>query len=270
MRQDDPMGSQGQALAEEHASEIVTGTESGGTNTSHTIAAGLLTTLLDALPPEAPLSAYEDAVVRENVLAKGTEGGRRRTFRYLRELYFLSHDSLLFRALRDLWVDPDARSLLAGLSALARDSVFRASMPVITEASPGELISPQMLAEAVATRFPLSYRESTLQKIGRNTASSWEQTGHLKSSSRSTKVRCHAACQPANVAYALLLGHIEGNRGEALFETIWAQMLDQSTPRIRELARAASQQGFINLRDAGGVVEIGFSALLRPFESDLL
>jgi hypothetical protein len=250
------------------SSEIVAGDLSGGTNTSHTIVVGALTALLDAVPAGAPSVAYEHAALEANVLSKHTEGARRRTFRYLRELYLLRPDSLLFRALRDLWaVDPQARPLLAGLCALARDSVFRASSAAIASTSPGDKLVSADLADAVAEHFPESYNAGTLAKIGRNTFSSWEQTGHLAEAGRSTKVRTSPTCRPADLAYALLLGHLEGARGHALFETLWARALDQPASHLFDLAASSSQQGMLELRQAGGVVDVGFRELLRPFDA---
>jgi hypothetical protein len=250
------------------SAEIVPGDVSGGPNTSHTIVAGALTALLDAVPAHAPPAAYEQAALQANVLGKETEGARRRTLRYLKELYLLRPNSLLFRSLRDLWpVDPSARPLLAGLCALARDSVFRASSAAITSTSPGDTLVSGDLANAVAEHFPASYGTGTLAKIGRNTFSSWEQTGHLAQDGRSTKVRVRPSCRPADVAYALLLGHLEGARGPALFETLWARVLDQPTSHLFDLAASASQQGMLELRQAGGVVDVGFRELLRPFDA---
>jgi len=249
------------------AAEIVPGDVSGGTNTSHTIVVAALAALLDAVPAAAPPHAYERAVLEANVLGKDTDGARRRTYRYLRELYLLRPDSLLFRALRDLWpVDPSARPLLAGLCALARDAVFRASCPAIAGSAPGDTLSSTDLANAVGERFPASYGASTLAKIGRNTFSSWEQTGHLSDAGYAEKLRTRPVCRPADAAYALLLGHIEGARGRALFDTRWARMLDQPISHLLDLAAAASQQGMLELRVAGGIVEVGFRELLRPFD----
>lgn len=252
------------------AAEIVPGDVSGGTNTSHTIVVTALAALLDAVPQGAPLAAYEHAAIEANVLGKDTDGARRRTFRYLRELYLLRPDSLLFRALRDLWqLDPDARPLLAGLCALARDSVFRASSSAIVGTRPGDTITAADLATAVGEHFPESYGVATLAKVGRNTFSSWEQTGHLADTeSAGAKVRTRAVCHPANVAYALLLGHVTGARGQVLFETPWARVLDQPRSHLLDLATTASQHGMLELRNAGGVIEVGFRELLRPFETD--
>lgn len=253
------------------SSEISPGEVSGGTNTSHTIGVQALAALLAAVPPGAPHIEYRQAALEGNVLSKATEGARRRTFRYLKELYLLRPDSILFRALRDLWQDDlSAQPLLAGLCALARDSVFRASSAAIFSCSLGEAVTSGDLAAVVGDRFPGSYSDSTLAKIGRNTFSSWEQTGHLVAGEPARKVRVRAVCRPANVAYALLLGHLQGVSGQALFETLWAQVLDQPKSHLVDMAFGASQRGLLEFRHAGGVVDVTFRELLRPFEGELL
>lgn len=252
---------------ERGTAEIVPGDVSGGANTSHTVMIGALAALLGTVPPGASSTDYEQAAVDGNVLGKQTEGARRRTFRYLRELYLLRPEALLFRALRDLWPDDrEARPLLAGLCALARDAVFRASSDAITRSHPGERLTAKDLAEVVGERFAGVYSDSTLAKIGRNVFSSWEQTGHLASRARLEKLRTRPTCHPANVAYALMLGHLEGARGQALFTTLWADALDQPASHLVDLAVSASQRGLIEFRSAGGVVEVGFRQLLRPFD----
>ena len=194
--------------------EIVPSDRSGGANTSHTVVIPALTILLDAVDLQADAATYERGVLEQNVLGKGTAGSRKRTFRYLRELYLLRPDSILFRALRDLWTDErTGQPLLAGLCAMARDPVFRASAPAILSASPGDEVASTDLSGAVEKEFPTVYNESTLAKIGRNTCSSWEQTGHLEVVARTTKVRQRPICTPAATAYALMLGHLEGVRG---------------------------------------------------------
>ncbi len=251
--------------------EIVAGDQSGGTNTSHTIIVPALSQLLGAVDRNAEAVEYERAVVEQNLLGKDTAESRKRTLRYLRELYLLRPDSILFRALRDLWTDdPTGQPLLAGLCALARDPSFRASTPAILAADPDDELTSADLADAVDKAFPTAYRETTLAKIGRNTSSSWEQTGHLEAIARTQKVRTRAICTPATTAYALLLGHLEGVRGEALFDTIWAQVLDHPRAHLIEMAMVASQRSLIDFRHSGGVTDVGFTELLRPMEGQLL
>ena len=84
-------------------SEIVRGDVPGGPSTSQTIMVSSLQRLLAELPPDAPPSSYRTAVMEENVLGKQTVSGREWAFRQLRRFYALNPQSLLFRALRDLW-----------------------------------------------------------------------------------------------------------------------------------------------------------------------
>lgn len=251
--------------------EIVPGDRSGGTNTSHTIVVPALTQLLNAVDRHADAATYEQAVLEQNVLGKDTTGARQRTLRYLRELYLLRPDSLLFRALRDLWTDdPTGQPLLAGLCAMARDSVFRASAPAIFDTNPGDDVTSTDLADAVDNVFPDTYNDSTLAKVGRNTFSSWEQTGHLEAVAHANKVRRRPVCTAADTAFALLIGHLDGTRGEALFDTVWAKALDHPQSHLFELATVASQRSLIDFRHSGGVTEVGFTELLRPMEGQLL
>ena len=251
--------------------EIAPSDRSGGATTSHTVMIPALTTLLNVVDCLADLATYERAVLEQNVLGKGTAGSRKRTLRHLRELYLLRPDSILFRALRDLWTDErTGQPLLAGLCALARDPAFRASTPAVLSAGPGDDVMSADLSEAVEKEFPTSYSESTLAKIGRNTLSSWEQTGHLEAVARTVKVRRRPICTPSTTAYALMLGHLQGARGPALFDTLWVRVLDQPRHHLFDLAMVASQRSLIEFRHSGGVTDVGFTELLRPLQGQLL
>jgi hypothetical protein len=251
--------------------EIVRGDQSGGATTSHTIVVPALQLLLAEVGTRSSAVDYEHAVLEDNVLGKDTIEARRRTMRYLRELYVLRDDSLLFRALGDLWNDdPSGQPLLAGLCALARDSVFRASAVAIFDSDPGDEVLSADLADAVGKSFPESYSDATLAKIGRNTFSSWEQTGHLEAHARTTKVRRRAVCTPSSTAFALFLGHLEGVAGASLFDTVWVRALDQPRAHLIDLAVVASQRSLIDFRHSGGITEAKFTELLRPIEGRLL
>ncbi len=239
--------------------------------TSHPIGVPELIRLLDVVGPQAPLEDYERAAIRDNTLGLATASGREWRFATLRRLYLLRPDSLIFRALRDLWPDdPSGRPLLAGLCAMATDTVFRASASVITGTAVGDEVTVAEFASAIESAYPGAYAASTLKTAAANAYASWHQTGHLGRASSRRKPRVRANVGPADVAYALLLGHLQGHRGEALFEAIWAHVLDRPRSHLYELAFAASQQGMLEFRSAGGVVEVGFRALLRPPEGQLL
>ncbi len=241
--------------------------EPRGAHTSRTMMLTELRSLLAACPQDAPPSRYRDAVVDENVLLKKTVATRRVSFSRLRELYSLDHDTILFRALRDLWDgDVMAQPLLALLCASARDPLLRATADTVLSVPRGNRVAWQSLSKAVDEHFPRRYNPTTLDAIGQHAASSWLQSGHLRG--KLEKIRSQADSKPSSVAYALLLGHLCGTRGEGLFQTVWSRLLDAPPHALHEQAAAASQRGWIDYRRSGNVTEVRFSYLLRGHDRE--
>jgi hypothetical protein len=218
--------------------------------------------LFAAVPAEAASEQYRCAILEENVLLKKTLATRRESLRRLRALYALDPRTLLFRSLRDLWVDDgEAQPILALLCATARDPILRMNADFVLSITVNDSVAPQMISEAVNQSYPGRFNPMTLANFGRHLASSWQQAGHL--CGRLKKVRARAICRPAAVAYALLLGHLCDARGETLFNTLWAQLLDAPMNVLHEQAQMASRRGWIEYRQAGGVTDVSFSHLLR-------
>lgn len=237
---------------------------SGGAHTSRTIMLSELRQLLHACSVEADLEAYRSAAIDENALSKRSVPARERSFRYLRELYSLDLGQDSFGTLRRLWdVDVEAQPLLALLAAIDRDPSLRATAKPILASRPRDRITSDDLRTAVQVVYPDSYNAATSSKIGRNALSSWTQSGHLAAVTRTERIRRQATCRPAAVAFALFLGHRSGSAGQALFDTLYAQLLDVSTPVARDHAFEAAQRGWIDYREVGGIIDVGFSAL-RP------
>ncbi|MBC8253538.1 MAG: hypothetical protein H8E35_05870 [Ardenticatenia bacterium] len=238
-----------------------------GAHSSRTMMLKELRLLLAACPPITDMEGYRSATLDENVLLKQTVATRKESFRRLREMYGLDPDLLLFRALLDLWDQtPKAQPLLTLLCATARDPMLRASAQVILDAPLESLVAPQMISQSIDDQFPGRLNPTTLANIGRHTASSWTQTGHLRG--RTNKVRARAKSHPTSVAYALLLGHLCDVRGEALFHTLWARLLDAPIHTLQEQAILASQQGWLEYRQSGAVTEITFDYLLREKDKE--
>ena len=237
---------------------------SGGAHTSRTIMLKELRQLLHVCPDDSRLQDYKVAVVKENVLGKKSIPARERTFRYLRELYALDLGQDGFAVLRQLWeLDAEAQPLIAVRSALGRDSSLRATAGTILVAREGDRVTASDLGAAVQTRHPNDYNAATVNKIGRNTLSSWTQSGHLVAPNRITKVRARAKCRPSAVVFALFLSHRSGKAGQSLFTTLYCEVLDVPTATARDQAFEAAQRGWIDFREVGDVIEIGFKALLR-------
>jgi hypothetical protein len=233
----------------------------GGVHDSRTMMLGEIRALLEACPEASTLEQYRQAVIDENTLRKDSHTARTGAFRRLRELYALDDDVLLFRALRVIWADdPDAQPLLALLCTVARDPTFRGSVDLILATPHGGHVSSEMIARAIEASVPGRYAEKTLGTLGRNMGSTWTQSGHLEG--RAKKIRVQPRARPASIAYALLLAHLCGARGDGLFDTIWARLLDTSPGTLRDLAQAASGAGWIEYRHMGSVTDVGFSYLL--------
>jgi hypothetical protein len=227
------------------------------TTASHTIGVPHLVELLRAVPADAPHDRYREVVVDDNVLGRPTQAGRQRSFRHLRELYFLDPSRREFAALRRLWdVDSNAQPLIAGILAFTRDGILRASFSAVQQTPPGGIVTSADLTKSVSAVYGVELSESTLGKTGRNTGACWTQTGHL--AGRTKKVRQSIEPFPAAVAYAAYLGHLAGNRGVGVLDTLWAALLDLPAGAGLDALRRAHTQGLIDLLVAGNVVDVSF------------
>ena len=239
-----------------------------GTHTSRTIMLGELRAVLATCQPDATRGDYLAAIHEDNCLGKRTAATRKLSSQRLSELYALDPEVPLFRVTRRCWyADRDGQAILALLLALARDPLLRASAPPVLRMRPGEELARQQVTDALSRAVGSRLSESTLDKVVRNAASSWTQSGHLKG--RGRKVRQRVVPTPVSTAYALLLGYLAGTRGAALFTSLWAQVLDASLAELIELAADAKRLGFLDMSQAGGIIDISFSRLLSKDERRL-
>jgi len=234
-----------------------------GTHTSRTIMLAELTDLLAAVPAGSGRGDYAAAIVEENVLGKQTISTRRLTNQRLGELYGLESHLPLFRALRHVWdVDEAGHPLLAMLCALARDPLLRATAPVVLSLPVGSELVRATLLDALRQSVGSRLNESVLDKVARNAASSWCQSGHLEG--RVRKLRRRVTPTPGSLALALWLGTREGLAGPSLLESFWARVLDRAGPELLNVLLQAKQLGLIHARVGGGVVEIDATRLDNP------
>jgi hypothetical protein len=236
-----------------------------GTHTSRTIMLDELQNLLANCQPEATREDYLKAIYEDNCLGKRTAATRKLSSQRLSELYALDPVVPLFRVMRRFWyTDRNGQPILALLLALARDPLLRMTAPTILQMRPGEELARQKLSDVLNRAAGSRLSDSTLDKVVRNTASSWTQSGHLKG--RGRKIRQPVSPTASTTTFALLLGHFIGKRGLALFESLWAQVLDSSIDELKHLAMDARRLGFLDLRQSGGVIDVVFSRLLASDE----
>jgi hypothetical protein len=240
-----------------------------GTHTSRTIMLDELSTLLRVCPENSGRAEYVQALVEENCLGKHTQSTRRLTLQRLTELYAFNQAVPVFRLLRMFWhTDDKGHAQLALLAAMARDPLLRATAPVILSMSEGEEVARQRFTDAIRQAVNDRLNEATLDKVVRNTASSWTQSGHLEG--RGRKKRKKIEPTPGSVAFALVLGYMLGTRGRILFETLFSRLLDRNVDELAFLAMEARRLGFLELKNSGGLLVVSFDGVLTGQERKLI
>lgn len=224
--------------------------------------------LLDSVPAFPPSSeAYIRAIEEDNCLGKRSRRTRTLTRRHLADLYALTPDTTVFRTLRYFWQrDPEGRLLIACLCACARDPLLRATAPLVLQLADGQVFSREALEEHLEKKYPGRFSKATLTSTAQNLASTWTQSGHL--TGRVKKIRSRAIATAGSTAYALFLGFLTGERGETLFKTDYAKLLDCSFERAVEFAESSSRKGWIVFKRVSNVIEVLFPTLLTERETE--
>lgn len=231
-----------------------------GTHTSRTMMLAELTTVLETAEASATREQYVETIVNQNCLGKPTTSTRRLTLQRLSELYGLDPKFSIFRVLRRLWaVDESGRPLLALLVALARDPLLVATAPAILALPAGAELQRDAVKAALRGVVGERLNDQVLDKVVRNVASTWGQSGHLEG--RTFKKRRLVRATPATAALALYLGHAVGFRGEDLLTSGWFTVLDCAPSQAMGLAVDAKRLGLIDLRMGAGVFELGLQRL---------
>ena len=162
----------------------------GGAHISRTMMLAELGAVLASVPRGSSIEDYRAAILQRNVLGKTTDSTRQKSLRHLRELYALDEAAPIFAVLRKLHANDSASlPLLALHVAWARDPLLRATTPPVMDASEGDLVETASLAQALEATCPNQYSELSRNKIARNAASSWTQSGHLAGRAKKTRRR---------------------------------------------------------------------------------
>jgi hypothetical protein len=241
--------------------DVKTGFRSGprGTHSSRTI-------MLDELSMMTSEKGLPDdvssAVLEQNILGKATSSGRVITLQRIKELYCFDSTVLIFRVFSRLCQrDPAALPQLALLMAIARDPLLRASARPILGLASGSQLMRDSLRNAIASVVGTRMNEATLDKVARNTASSWTKTGHLIG--RTIKRRARVRPNPTAFAFALWLAQKAGFSGNDLLTNGWSAAIDVDPLSARGLTDRAHAAGLIVFRTIGESFALDVSPLER-------
>lgn len=228
-----------------------------------------LSALLSSVGCDAERDDYYVAILEENVLGKATVATRKLSAQRLQELYALDRKIPIFRALTRLWeLDPQGQSLVAVLVALSRDPLLRATATSVIKLRDSESFDRDRMREDLMKVAGHRLNDSTFDKVLRNAASTWAQSGHLEG--RTFKRRRMVRATPGPVVMALFLGYLQGHRGTAILSTFWCSVLDSTEDSIAAIASQASMAGMLRFRRAGDVIEVAFPDLLSAKELSMI
>lgn len=226
-----------------------------GTHTSRTMMLNELSAAFAAVPEHGSRAEFASAIIDGNCSGKTTAATRRLTNQRLSELYALDRSVPIFRVLRNLWsLEEPGRPLLALLCAMARDPLLAATAAAVVNLPPGSDLQRDRLAVGLREVVGDRLSDATIEKVIRNTSSSWAQSGHL--TGRTFKKRVQVRATPVTVSFGLYLGYAAGFRGLQLFSSGWIRVLDCTPTSARDMAVEAKRIGLIDLRVSGEIVDL--------------
>lgn len=242
--------------------------EKGGAHSSRTMMLEELRLLLSYVGRlDAARSDYLKAIEEDNCMGKRSAKTRTLTGRHMVALYSLDPSVTVFRALLFFWKrDVEGQRLLALLCAYVRDAILRMSAPFILNFIEGAIVHRNALEEYIDNINPGRFSKATLTSTSQNLNATWTKSGHLVGKVK--KIRSRAVATPGSVSFALFLGYLTGIRGEALFKTEYAHLIDCPAARAIELAKDASRRGWIVFKRVGDVMEVLFPNLLTVQEME--
>jgi hypothetical protein len=231
-----------------------------GTHNSRTMMLAELGGVLAEVAEDSKPERYVAAVVEENCLHKPTASTRQATLQRLRELYALDPKVPIFRVLRRLWtIGTEAQPQLALLVSLARDPLLLATAPSVLATPIGAELVRGALRDSLAREVGERLNDSTIDKVLRNAASSWKQSGHLEGRTFKHRRKVHA--RPESVALALYLAHAAGFALADCAGSAWVKVLDCDVSSAMQLAVEAKRLNLIDLRMSGSVVDLNVDRL---------
>lgn len=233
-----------------------------GTHTSRTMMLAELTELLISTPSGLTRANFENAIISENVLGKTTGSNRRLTMQRLSELYGLDTHIPLFTTLHRLWnLDPNGRPVIALLCSLARDPLLRSTAPYVLSMPLGAEVLHNEYLDSIRAHVDTRLNDSILDKVRRNSSSTWTQSGHL--AGRVRKRRRSVSPSFGAVAFALWLGWLEGRVAEDLLGSFWMRVFDAPRHVLIDSVLRCKQAGLVTASIGGGVVQIDPSSVFK-------
>jgi len=223
--------------------------------------------ILLGLMAEDPSLDLKAAILQENCLGKPTVSTRQITWGKITTLYGLDDRVPLFRVFRQLWaLDGTGRPILAFLVAISRDPVLKAVHAVLADTEVNEVLAAKTVEDFLGRAFGDSFQPTTRRSASRSIRSTWSQVGFLSNE----KIRTRPQVSAEALTLALWIGIVEGYQDQRLLDCPSVSTLELSSTDRENLLQSARQRGYLEYRNAGGILEIRLPRWFTPQEKEWL
>lgn len=231
-------------------------------HTSRTIMSAELTEVLN-YPKNG--SDYME-VMEGNVFNKRTESSRKKTIRYLTQLYGFDKNDIRFKALEDYWqrTNEEDKAMLTFLYAVSKDYLLKDSVSLVKAVPINEKAAIERFEDNITHHHPNRFSPKTLRSVAQNIASSWKQAGYIEGKVKNLRVKRSPSY--VLVSFAFLMAYIDGARGEYMPDHPSVKALDVSKEELHQLIKAAADRDLVRYNKSGATMIISFENFLNRLE----
>jgi hypothetical protein len=246
------------------------GFSQGGVLSSRSVMLPELSALLAVAPAQADAACLQNLVIQDDVLHKASAANRSKTFTFLRRLYGLNPELVVYREFKRLYqVFPDDVDSMAASLAFAREPLLRACADIVMSTPIGKPLGREDFERWIRAYAPGRYSQTMFVSFSHNLYASFYQLGYLGAAAGKQRLRKRRDVRPAAVAYAAFLDWLTGLNGLSLLSGCYSKTLELSQDEHLRLLKTCGQLGLMRVALAGGVLQLDFSEWLRAGESRL-
>lgn len=204
----------------------------------------------------------------DNVAGKLSKSNQEKTNRYLKQLYKFDDEDPAFVSFRWFWKNaPESECPIITLQyAIRNDYLLTESIEVLQAARIGDKAAINYFVDNLEKCHPNRFTPATLLSVAQNIASSWKQAGFIEGKVKN--IRRQPEVGYWAVTFALLLGYLDGMRGEFLLGSKYINALGMPNQRVKELILEASKRDLVQYQSSGHVTAIILSNLLAKIGID--
>lgn len=199
----------------------------------------------------------------DNVAGKRSKANKDKTNLSLRNLYRFDLTDPAFAAFLWFWKNSQEADhpILTLLFAISNDFLLSESIEIVQNAPLNQKVTVESLEANLARLHPGRYSPASLRSISQNLASSWKQAGFILGKVKNIRVQPEISYRV--VTFGMLLGYLEGMRGEFLLASRYIRSLCLSESQVRELIGDAARRDLLQYQYSGHLTTIAFPNLLN-------